>query len=120
MDNHKFISASEHQIFYDVVTHLHADYCRESGRKLFVVTYSLSGNWAGLALAFKNQELKSKVQAAVLVQPPLDVRRAMMNLRTCWFGFIDWHMLQKSKKWVWSKSMTYLVPKYKEKMELDL
>ena len=67
MDNHKFISASEYHIFYDVINRLHAEYCRESGRKLFVVTYSLSGNWAGLALALKNQELKSKVQAVVMI-----------------------------------------------------
>ena len=67
MDHYQTISFAEWKIVYEAVNQLHASYCRESGRKLFILTYSLSGNWAALALALKDMELKSKVAAAVLM-----------------------------------------------------
>lgn len=112
LDHHHLIGFAEWKIVYEVVDQLHAAYCEHTDRKLFMLTYSLSGNWAALALAFKAKELKSKITAAMLIQPPLNLKAVVNNIRNCYYGFLDWGLLAKSKAVMQQKNINYLKPIY--------
>lgn len=74
---------------YEVVSYIYNEYCRATNRKLFVMGFSLGGNWVALALAKKSEEMKKMVTACVCLQPPHWVREAYHNLQRVWHGAIN-------------------------------
>ena len=65
---------------HQVVEHVYNEYCKETKRKIFIVGFSLTGNWVALALGKKPEEMSRMVTACLCVQPPHWVANAYQHM----------------------------------------
>lgn len=104
---------------YEIVKHCHENYCRDSGRKLFLASFSMSGNWAACALAFESDEMRKLVSAATIMCPPLKSIIAFDHFKQVWDGFINRWLAAKFKRNYVDPNYEFLRRSLKERINFD-
>ena len=101
------------------IEYVFQEYCREIDRKIFVIGFSLGGNWLGMSLGKHQNGLRDRIVAATLWQSPTKLKASTKNLTSCLGGLINSNLGNKHKK-VLLKNMQYLYPMVKQIHNLDL